>query len=424
MFPELFGSPYVLPAIIVVVLLLLLLTLILIRRKRRVVVPGDVDRMAMGADPSGPVDRRGVTAPGPVDTAMPPVSSAVTASPQPPAPVQPIAQERPGPVADHPAEWSPSAMPQFDPLQATVLDILQGWGELTPEDTNRLDVFRPERVIAAVAAAEVPKELKNSEYAHTRLAQLRRYVASIERPEAAPIASHPQPLQPSPTQAVAPTSQPEIVQPLNAAAVQQAAEAVQAVAAPASAATLAASAAAVDAVAVDEPAVDTTPPAMVVPMAGAATQRVSAAEPTSVTEPTRAAEAPTAYATIQAEPPEASAPPEAIPSPLEPAPPRVGGGLSHGDFLASLRGTISTAGGVLALPAQDRAEMLAFLEPNELHKVFQATSDKQLKLAVIDTLESVGSPTALKIIHSCLDDPDPYVQLHALDAAERLLDAQ
>ena len=93
------------------------------------------------------------------------------------------------------------------------------------------------------------------------------------------------------------------------------------------------------------------------------------------------------------------------------------------DFLANLRGQISTAAGLMALPAAERKEMLVFLDPGELARVFQATDDSELKKAVIDALENIGTPAALDIIHGCLDDPDPEVQIHALDAADRLLSA-
>ena len=88
-----------------------------------------------------------------------------------------------------------------------------------------------------------------------------------------------------------------------------------------------------------------------------------------------------------------------------------------------MKGHISTAMGVMALPIGDRKEMLQFLEPGELGKVFRTADDPELKKGVIDTLENIGTPQALDLIHQSLDDPDPQVQLHALDAAERLLAA-
>ena len=82
---------------------------------------------------------------------------------------------------------------------------------------------------------------------------------------------------------------------------------------------------------------------------------------------------------------------------------------------------VSTATDVMALPPNDRPDMLAFLPPAELSKVFKSTDDSNLKKAVIDTLEHVGNTASLDAIHESLDDPDPEVQLYALDAADRIL---
>jgi hypothetical protein len=100
------------------------------------------------------------------------------------------------------------------------------------------------------------------------------------------------------------------------------------------------------------------------------------------------------------------------------------GALASDDFLTDLGRRISTAEALLALPAGEQASMLPFLKPSELGKVLQTVTDTELKKAVIDTLESVGSPSALDIIYHCLDDPDPQIQSKALEAADRLLGTQ
>ena len=94
------------------------------------------------------------------------------------------------------------------------------------------------------------------------------------------------------------------------------------------------------------------------------------------------------------------------------------------DFLVDLRTKVSTADALLALPAGEQATMLPFLKPSELGRVLQMSPDVELKKSVIDTLESVGSPTALDIIYHSLDDPDPQIQSKALEAADRLLGAR
>ena len=75
----------------------------------------------------------------------------------------------------------------------------------------------------------------------------------------------------------------------------------------------------------------------------------------------------------------------------------------------------------MALPISERADMLAFLEPPELSKVFFLAADRDLKKSVIDTLEHIGNTSSLDALRGCLEDPDPEVQLHALEAADRML---
>ena len=81
----------------------------------------------------------------------------------------------------------------------------------------------------------------------------------------------------------------------------------------------------------------------------------------------------------------------------------------------------TTAEDVLSLPAGQRAGALASLTPAELSRALKQSKDKDFKLAVINTLEADGSADALFVVNECLEDPDPDVQVYALDAAERLL---
>ena len=91
------------------------------------------------------------------------------------------------------------------------------------------------------------------------------------------------------------------------------------------------------------------------------------------------------------------------------------------DSLSTLHGRVRTAEELMALPAGDQADMLAFLEPPELARVFEASEDRRLKKGVIDVLENLGSPGSLDVLRRCLDDADPEIQVYALDAADRLL---
>ena len=83
--------------------------------------------------------------------------------------------------------------------------------------------------------------------------------------------------------------------------------------------------------------------------------------------------------------------------------------------------TPATAEDVLSLPAGERAAALAGLTPDELSRALKQSQDRDFKLAVIDTLEADASADALFVVNECLEDPDPEVQVYALDAAERLL---
>ncbi len=81
-----------------------------------------------------------------------------------------------------------------DPMNAALLDILGGWGDLSPEDLKRLELFRPERLAAAIAAVELPKS-KSGE-AKARLSQLRQYSADLERRSMTAQAAATQPVVP------------------------------------------------------------------------------------------------------------------------------------------------------------------------------------------------------------------------------------
>ena len=89
--------------------------------------------------------------------------------------------------------------------------------------------------------------------------------------------------------------------------------------------------------------------------------------------------------------------------------------------LSKLSMKVETAEQLLALPADERADMTAFLPPTELAATFRATHDMGLKRAVIDTLENIGTPASLNALGNCFEDGDPDIQVYALAAADRLL---
>jgi len=74
---------------------------------------------------------------------------------------------------------APAVISAADPLSTTIQEILDGWGELTPEDMKRLELFRPDALNAALAAVELPKS--KSEDAKVRLTQMRQYGIGLER---------------------------------------------------------------------------------------------------------------------------------------------------------------------------------------------------------------------------------------------------
>ncbi len=102
------------------------------------------------------------------------------------------------------------AAPTDDPLKAVVVDIVNGWGELTREDTNRLDLFRPDKVLAVAETIELPKDDASGGYARTRLLGVRKYAADKQTHTPPPEVSSPDSEPIEETAAVRPeTGQPE-----------------------------------------------------------------------------------------------------------------------------------------------------------------------------------------------------------------------
>ena len=304
-----------------------------------------------------------------------------------------------------------------DPLRAVVADILQGWGELTAEDTKRLEVFRPDKVVAAVEAVELSKEAKTAKYAQTRLAQLRHYAADLDTKtkrlaaEAAVISPEPAPatdfaMEPDAAVAVEPAVEPkEEPAPRPVSATAEAGEHVLEPAVPT--ATVGGAALWPEPNAPwlpeEEHTVEEAAPAF-------AEEPVLEDEPGFEQSPVFLGEAPT----FEATPPESGH--TFADTSLLAARTQV-----PEDSLSSLHLKIKTAADLMALPAEERADMVVFLEPSELAKVFEAAEDPDLKKAIIDMLEHVGNPTSLDVLRRCLDDPDPEIEVYALEAADRLL---
>ncbi len=519
--PELFGNPYVLPAVIVVVLLLVLL-LIVMMRKRRGTSQSEVRSMErVAAPPAGPAAAASImpmaaadSQPGPLPSQAPsqatgaPDTSLVPQPQSPAAAAQPVvAKERPAPVTPvaKATKFPERAALNDDPLRAVILDIVHGWGDLTSEDTNRLNLFRADKVLAAAEAIDLPKEDAGGGYARTRLLQIRKYAADKQLqqkpPEAAPE------VQPSGVEPVltmeAVETDPEETATLVAEVEQTPSQETRA-----------------EELAAGEPQPEGPPPSWELPQptehlagAGLATAAFAATPHDEKIEDRLSLEKELGEDegewTQSAEPivippwPEESRPEESVATspwpedsqpvettasspwpeesqPLTPAtaspwseeptgwdidePPvleevpvelddeqplpaaavaDIGPAAATAataiteettpvqditdqfqapdDSLSTLHGRVRTAEELMALPAGDQADMLAFLEPPELARVFEASEDRRLKKGVIDVLENLGSPGSLDVLRRCLDDADPEMQVYALDAADRLL---
>ena len=449
--PVLFGNTYMLPVIIVVVLLLLLLLVIMMRKRgagtgapkpvaqKREKPVGKPPKEPKPTKPKGTAAKVGT----PVYMTQEPEEIADWME-------EPASTTEVGPRVAEPMAEAPAAAPQAaqppvavpgprqeasrldlgiksDPLHSVILDLLQGWGDVTDEDIKRLAVFRPDKVLATLQAMELPKELKSNQGARTRLIQLRQAGADLVEKEKKRQASAPTPSPKTPESEPEkrPLSEtfpafsliPETPQPL--------APAVEEAEAPQSAPTQAVDNEWSTAWQTTEPVepiesavqmpVEAEPvaPVWAEPVVPVETEPVMLAE----SEPVMLAKPPVA---VGAEPQSSWIEKEVAPlsewqvdEPSE--------FLESRDSLSSLHGAVKTADQLLSLPAAEQTEMVTFLAPEELAKAFEGTTDKGLKRAIIDTLEHVSNPASLDVLRRCLDDSDPEIQIYALEAADRLL---
>ncbi len=385
---------------------------------------------------------------------LPAAAMAAQAEPE----AEPQAEQAPAPIADLRrvasgrnarimvrTQTSVSGVSSNDPLTATLSDILGGWGDLSPEDMKRLELFRPERLVAAVAAFELPKS-KSGE-AKARLSQLRQYSGDLERraldeqAAAAPAIEADPPMVATTQSLTEETAAGEADAAANAPSNGAAAGLATAIALRTATRTGAdpsvddpsmetgLETAAVLAVVADA-AADAPPESELDELASYwAEPRSVWAEPRSVWKSDEEAQfqelpAPS-YEEIEVR--HEIRPSGETLSDAEPA----GSALTSAeeffwdetpaDPLSRLSIKVETAEELLALPPQEQADMTAFLGPSELAATFRATEDPQLKKAVIDTLEHIGSPASLNALGNCFEDDDCDVQRYALEAADRLL---
>jgi hypothetical protein len=505
--PELFGSIYILPAIVVVVLLLVVLLLLLRRRNARAAETPrpetpKTSRKTRSAAELGATPGIQFTTATPSEQAAPAAATA-----QPPGPTETAPPE--------PAGRSSAPTDAIkDPLQLVILDILRIGGDITEDDTRRLGLFRPDKVLAITQSLELPKDLRSNENARSRLMQLRQYAATaVERtgaPQQPPAAPAEVPAEASlagealPSEEAAGVETPVPEEPLvteeppkpkakNAFASAYGPDPTETEADDVFTATYetAVTAEAIGA-ASEAPLPDVTP-TEATPVEGMATERSPVLDPAGagdrlwpedpadnetiiagegvflVDAPRSEDELPSTggepedWAQWQdmdpfAMPPVGEAQPAQPAQPVTPAPPEpkesedIAGGEKRVEMVEEylvesaaatvveseppfsfdepsgaspglIAKSIRRADDLLAQPEEERKEIVAFLDPVELAKVFDRTDDPELKKAIIDTLENVNNPSSLTVLRRCLEDTDPEIQMYALEAADRILGA-
>ena len=367
-----------------------------------------------------------------------------------------------------------------DPMQAAIQDILNGWGDLTPEDMKRLELYRPERLSATLVTVQLPKS--GSTDAKLRLSQLRQYASTLEHraydaqvsaeaaaaatPETPPISPMTGTAATTATAAANPGPLPirqtaNIFAGYTTPAVSGMPAATQGEPSSASRAVAASEAMTMSRFMTDA---DTDKPAEPAAVSPLETSKQASppndpsafwADPRPLWEPdpgTSIEELPApAYHEVEMDPvskhdllfgtgaalaaslPAASTP--AAPAPLAPPEveeqPAVRSVYTDADdffwddephgAVSRLSVKVETAEQLLALPASERVDMVAFLPPAELVATFRASQDPEVKRAVIDTLEHIGSPVSLNALGNCFEDNDSEMQKYALAAADRLL---
>lgn len=88
------------------------------------------------------------------------------------------ALDQPEALPDRPAA-ALDLRPGIDPAVTLVTSLIQHSGELDPEELRRLELFRPERIVAAVEAITPRMTGRSNESKRSRLARIRQYADSL-----------------------------------------------------------------------------------------------------------------------------------------------------------------------------------------------------------------------------------------------------
>lgn len=334
-----------------------------------------------------------------------------------------------------------------DPAAALVASLVQGQGELTQPELRRLELYRPERILAACAVESKNLSGRGKEARRDRLNRIEQYAQALRSAE------EPEPLAGAITESMPATSpewgdageEPWRTLPADTPGEEWAGESEEGAEfgvaevesngwAPEAEAALAAfglegeAAAGGLAGSSEEPGADEfatgpgepalaelatgagEPVADAFPEPGARLDEVHEIweEWPSVEEEYDRLELGQEAVEVGFGEPEAATPSEQARQPAS-------------DHLVTLDLKIHAAEDLMALPESERFDALAFLTPQELARTFSLSEDYELKRAVIDSLERIGTPQSLGSLSEILEDPDPELQIYALNAAERLL---
>ncbi len=283
-------------------------------------------------------------------------------------------------AAPRPFAIAPPPTPTGDPVYAAVAAIATGTGPLNDTDMRRLDLYRPDRLLSAVQLVrqEITETMHGGPAKRERLRAIAEYVEfSVEQATAMANIDKP-------------ASQPPIPDAASAEA---------------------------------EPPADTgEPEPHPEPVAASSASETPQAEPatevsaltTTVTDEARDAAIPSATDTVEL--PEAPTPTER---------PVLDAVKTADDALPAAASRVETqtmtAADLKALPPEKWSDALQRIPLTELGEVLAASEDTAMKMKLVDHLERNGTSEALMLLDKCLQDPDPEIQVYALNAAERML---
>jgi hypothetical protein len=316
-----------------------------------------------------------------------------------------------------------------DPVAALVVSLIDGQGELSQTELRRLELFRPERVLEAVAELSEKLAARGKESKRSRLNKIRLHAETMRSAAASEqleVAGQPSANGDGPEWA-APAENPSDLMsgrdelPNTAGVEQDLWPAAEADPHFWPAAAEEARAPVPD----DHPSSLAAPPAHDAdwPDPGQIEHEVWDSWPTEDGDTTHHESRPAdelSFPVVEAEMPlvEMSLPPQESQRPVGE---EATGSEATEDHLGSLDLAIDSAEDVLALPVRERCDAVAFLDTPELARILAVTDEPSLRRAVVDQLERLATPESLGAINLVLEDPDLDLQLYAVNAAERLL---